>query len=64
MYKLKFTEGQRVRIDTRMSNHDGKAGTVVNPFTLIGTVSVHVDGKPEGYNNGFLESELVAVEED
>ena len=62
MYNHRFTEGQRVRIDTRSSTHDGKMGTVVNPFTLIGTVSVQVDGQPEGNHNGFLGSELIPVD--
>lgn len=59
---MKFTEGQRVRVQTRSHFCDGMMGTVLNPCTLIGTVSVHIDGKPEGDNNGFFESELVAVD--
>lgn len=61
---MRFTKGQRVIINTRGHFCNGMMGTVVDPLTIIGTVSVHIDGKPEDSNNGFLESELVAAGED
>lgn len=57
-----ISEGSRVRIQALGHRDHGNLGTVVRPYKIWkGFWTVRIDGRPEGDNHGFAESELKEI---